>query len=218
MTDLNTRVATTINDFINKSESFTILDISNTVNAQANPFANEAQAKHYEVRTIAKPILDVLVVGRGYEATSIGVVLIDGTQATAMLYHSENVDPNTYVKKAQSVLKTAVVPSSNKSATPVQKKAAAVPAHATNARATLRVKVRADGALEVPALLLVEAQLVQNDVDVVNHPNSVSVVLGNDRVATAGFRVSAKTLAESNLRGLPEVWVSAFSDKIVISK
>jgi hypothetical protein len=96
-----------------------------------------------------------------------------------------------------------------------------------NSRAAAKIKVRADGALEISKLVLEEAGLELGEaVDIVNHPNSITIVAagyggyydGGDRLVTEGMRISRTTLAKSHLDKSKNLTIAAFNGKVVISK
>lgn len=81
------------------------------------------------------------------------------------------------------------------------------------------VKPRSDGAVNVPKFLFEEAGFIDGDgVDIVNHPNSISIVRGSVRSLSddGDFRISKTALENSNIFN-ESVFVCAFSDKIVIA-
>jgi hypothetical protein len=98
--------------------------------------------------------------------------------------------------------------------------------HIINAHAAAKVKVRADGAVEISKVVLEEAGLIDVEVDVITHPRSITIVAagyggyydGGDRLVREGFRVARSTLAKSSLAGLKALTIAAFNGKVVISK
>lgn len=225
MTPLIQRVIEAINSFINKQASFTILEISNLVKTDGGPFAS-----HQEVRAIAKPILDGLIAGRGYAVSPISVHTATGAPDTANLYHPVTTSALSYTATAQRAVTpgqvavaakvaAAVAPAPQASPAPVAKAAApvAAPAHLKNAHIAKVVKPRSDGGIEIPQAMLDEVAL--EEVTIVNHPNSISIVAGDDRiVGISGFRLAKSTLAKSGLDTGAPLNVCVFSDKILISK
>jgi hypothetical protein len=94
--------------------------------------------------------------------------------------------------------------------------------HTINAHAATKVKVRADGAIEISKALLEEAGLLDVEVNVINHPHSITVVwagmYGDGRHVQEGFRIAGSTLAKSSLGKAKNVTLAAFNGKVVISK
>lgn len=217
MTQLVARITEVITNFIQNEEQFTILDVSNAVKQDGNEFV-----KHMEVRDLAKPILKVLIeTGLPYEAREIDVNTKNGVEK-AVLYTPFHIKTEEYVKTNQIAIKPPVVYSAPAAApaTPkVQKSNSNVPKFVANADDYVVVKVRKDGAIEIPTSLFAVAGLdLVSDVDIINHPNSISIVEGTQKVMRSGLRISATCLNASNISNVSQVYVAAFKDKIVISK
>jgi hypothetical protein len=213
------RISLALNVLLNSNAAFTILDVTNVVNADG-----EDEVRHHEVRKLVKPFLNNIVVGRGYVVTLIDVTDKNGNMVQAACYHPIGVDSSTYgnrqnvTKYASSQAASTAVAPSPVSTCPKAAKTSSV--GLANARSAKVVKVRSDGAVCIPKALLVEAGLYGDDVEIVCHPNSLGIIVGkgNRLVRKEEFRVSKRDLEKSNLGGLKIVTVSAFSDKVVISK
>lgn len=233
MSDIVTRTTAVIDTLIANDELFTLLDVSNAVKADGGPFV-----RHEDVKVVAEPVLNLLVKVGKYDVKTITVTLPNNTQSRARLFLPWGADERDYDNRNQAaakpVNKVTVGPSAAVQATvaptpsvaaPVV--AAPVPAqHVANAHYSKVVKVRADGAIEIPKKVLEAAGLdgAQN-VCIVNHPNSISIVSimianapVNVRVTYEGVRIGSRTLAKSGLKGASTLSVSAFTDKIVISR
>jgi hypothetical protein len=207
MSDLLTRVILVINELITKQEMFTILNISEKVKNDGEGFVN-----HADVRDSAKPVLDNLIVGRGYISTTIPVA---GGNTSAILYHPQGTDAKSY----QSTNLRASAPNNAgapvKTVAPVGAKAASQPSTSGNA---VNVKARDDGSVQIPAKVIIDAGLDGKEVVIIKHPHSITIELGSGRLVNLanGFRVSKSVLNECKLGGL--VKVSQFTDKLVISR
>lgn len=81
MSNLEATVRKVVDSFVNQSNLFTALDVSNEVK-KTNPLA-----RHKEVRDIVRAIYSDMQVS-GYGRTPIQVTLADGSQVDALLYHS----------------------------------------------------------------------------------------------------------------------------------
>lgn len=81
-TKLESVVRSVIQDFVNAGELFTGLDVSNKVKLTV-PFA-----RHSDVSELVRKLFVSEVEPAGYGRTPIDVTLADGSQRTAMLYHS----------------------------------------------------------------------------------------------------------------------------------
>lgn len=183
---------------------FTMLDLSNAVKIDGGPFV-----KHDEVRDLAKPLITAYY--SHYNVTPIQVQTTNGV-TTANLYFPVGSTPSEYKNRSQVAAAPKVT--STPAPAPVQVAVApvapapvvakpTVPAYVANSRGCKDATVRLDGKIEIPYELLVTAGLDGVDVEVVNHPNSISIVPATlasaSRFANPGFRLSKKTLAASNL-------------------
>ncbi len=223
MNDLvSSRAAQAVKTLLQNGTGFTILDVSNLVKKDGGVFVS-----HQEVRDVVKPFLDNVIVGNGYVASLIEVVDTNGNKVQAVLYHPSSVDPQTYEDRQSSALSPSnccvgsTCSKSNPVAVAVAPKTSSC---VTRARLAKKVVFRSDGSIEIPVAVLTEAGLVHGDcVKVVQHPNSLSIVLDNvgnspRYIGTNGFRISHSLLAKANLVSYCDVNVCAFSDKVVISK
>jgi len=81
MKNLEDTVNSVVQDFLNKNELFTALDISNMVK-ETMPFA-----RHREIRDLVRGLFTSEIESKGYGRTTIQVSLDDGSTANALLYH-----------------------------------------------------------------------------------------------------------------------------------
>lgn len=81
MTTLENTVRTVVEDFINKNELFTALDVSNKVKSL------DPNARHRQVRDVVRAIFTTEIEPLGWTRSPITVTLDDGTTAEALLYH-----------------------------------------------------------------------------------------------------------------------------------
>lgn len=204
-------VTKTIQNFIFNEELFTILDVSEEVK-------KKYAVSHQDVRIIAKPILDNIIVKCDdlcYDSTQIDVDTPTG-KAVAVLYMPNWEDATKYQKRSQK----ATVPNASCAASqpitvapqPVQTQTTA-PACVANADWYKVVTPRTDGKVAIPAEALRVAGIV-NNVDITTHPNSISIENGQQR-STSELRLSKQELIGSNLFNKP-VYVCVFKGKIVV--
>lgn len=242
---LEDRIIAVLSDFIKAGTPFTILDISNAVKQDGNGFA-----RHRDVRPIVADMIEnETVFGvEDYIVTQIQVSTPKGLDY-ANLYHLEDDDPDDYTNRQQKALSPSelgnvapVAPApqivsavddddeddddttSNTiftHSTPVTP--TKTPSNMqTNARAFKLPKPRYDGAVEIPKKLLETAGLLNEEVEIIHHPNSIGIVPATattrrSRVAHAGMRISKSALRKSNLAGRTDYEAAAFTEKIVIA-
>lgn len=216
---LITRIIKALDSLTANDTLFTMLDLSNAVKVDGGPFV-----KHDEVRDLAKPLITAYY--SHYNVTPIQVQTTNGV-TTANLYFPVGSTPSEYKNRSQ----VAAAPKVTSTASPVQVAVSpvapapvvakpTVPAYVANSRGCKDATVRLDGKIEIPYELLVTAGLDGTLVDVVNHPNSISIVPATTgtRYANAGFRLSKKTLAASNFDIVSHFTICAFTDKVLITK
>jgi hypothetical protein len=221
MTNLIQRISKILDQFMANDTQFTILDVSNAIKADGEDFV-----RHSEVKTTVKPILDIIMKHNSvYEIHQIEVKTPYGP-AVADLYTPYHISPDNYTNVSQVASKPKnvnVIPSPI--AVPANIVAQSsfsssiVPDVAKRAIKYKLVKPRSDGAITVPKVLLDSIGIMGTYnlcVNVVNHPNSISIVLGTDKTVKDEFRISKSMLANSNISDVP-VFVCAFQDKIVIA-
>lgn len=207
-------VTKTIQNFIFNEELFTILDISEEVK-------KKYAVSHQDVRIIAKPILDNIIVkcdDLSYDSAQIDVDTPNGI-AVAVLYLPNWEDATKYQKRSQKAsTPNACCASPSSCNTPqqpvqAQQSTTTAPACIANADWSKMVTPRSDGKVAIPAEALRVAGLV-NNVDVTLHPNSISIEAGSQR-STSELRLSTKDLVSSNLLDKP-VYICVFKGKIVV--
>jgi hypothetical protein len=225
---LTTRVVEVIRNFLLSDKQFTILDITEAVKQDGGDMV-----AHPTVREIAKPILDRIVVSLGKLSVSGIIVETDNIPVQALVYYPPNTNPEDYKdRKRQSyaakqqptlgagilqlaVQKSQIVPTPVTPPTPNVATSSLVPAVVANARWSAVVKLRADGAVEIPRKAFNEAGLGY-DVVVAHHPNSISLAQGGSRSIRWGARLTRQELAAANLGKNGTVTVCAFGDKVVV--
>lgn len=247
MSNLVERITKVVKDFITNEEQFTLLDVSNAVKLDGEDFVS-----HSEIRAFAKPIVDTIITllknqtdpSCEYYVSSIDVVDCHGNQKTATLYSPDHKDEYEYDnvdKKALSpndIVKSKTITTSQSQqvtfGAPVAitcpkhgtfTQVSTIPAFCQKAVRYAKVKVRKDGAIELPASLLQGAGVSGFDADITIHPNSISINFDPDSPSTphdiilnAGTRIRKTTLAQANLTGVSELWVAEYSNKFVIAK
>lgn len=215
MSDLLTRVTDVIRNKISNQEMFTLLDVSNAVKNDGGDFYS-----HSQIHDVAIPILDSLYPSFNYDVSVIDVQLKHGAPARANCYHPMGSDPNNYTNRNQEALKPSACSTPTKTTlqkvVPVVVKPT-VSSAVTNAHATRVARPRkSDGCIQVSINLLVACGFAEgNMVDVVIHPNSISVIPGTDKMITRNFRIGSTALNQAGLGGSP-VNLCAFNDKLVI--
>jgi len=210
MRNLETIIAFTVyREYFKNRGMFTLLDITNKVNSEFG-----VCYRHSQVREIAREYVEESFVKNGvYVVTSIIVNTPKG-KAAANLYHPLGTNPNDYVNVSQVVVDQGT-------SVPATQAAPAPPAAVSVARDSNAIPVNtrdSDGALTIPKAVLVKAGLVCDTVDVINHPNSITIQLGTLREVNDDFRVSYTTLAASNLDDKFTLYLSVYTDKIVITR
>jgi hypothetical protein len=202
-----------IRKFLKEEKMFTLLDISREVQKVAS-----AILSHTEIREYSKPIVEDVLLSSADWFTSETVTLDSANgKVSAVLYFPEWEDPADYVSAVNA--KCSAKP---QSPTPVYKTVSAqtttsqstLPSCTATARWWAFAKVRSDGKIEIPQKALVEAGLDGGVIDVVIHPNSISIVEGSSKLAN-GVRVGTQSLAQANLTG-KQIVVCSFPNKVVL--
>lgn len=198
--------------FISEERMFTLVDVSREIQK------NGSQLPHSAIRELAKPIADdvLLTAADWYTSETIQIPTPQGV-VSAILYRPEWEDSEEYVAALKPKLAKAAAPVLAPAA-PVAASAPAqvtgqVPSCAANAKLCVALKYRADGRVEIPQAALTTAELTDL-VSIINHPNSISIVDGDEKGAI-GVRLTLKDLAASNLTG-KQLFACAFGDKVVI--
>lgn len=223
MSNLVSRVTKVIESFLKNDDMFTLLDVSEAVKADGEGFV-----RHGEVREVARPILRAFMDAFWYTSTEIEVQT-SGGPAMADLFHPESLNPDDYVARTKVATAPAAIPvcsgpcSCNKPIVPpvAVPKVVATSNLASHSHLTVEVDYRLDGSIQIPRSVLKAAGIeVFDDVEIVNHPNSIGISLTSNanRIVNENFRISKSSLAESNLVGHQHLLISAFSNKLVISK
>jgi hypothetical protein len=215
--DLVKNVTFVIKQFVKEEKMFTLLDISREVQKVANTIIS-----HTEIREYSKPIVEDVLLSSADWFTSENVTLETANgKVSAVLYFPEWEDPETYVAatKNKCITKTQPQPVYKTVAQPAPapvtvNQSSSLPACTANARWWVFAKVRSDGKIEIPHKAIVEAGLDGGAIDVVVHPNSISIVAGYTKLAN-GVRVGTQALAQANLTG-KQIVICAFSDKVVL--
>lgn len=81
MKTLQEFVEETVKDFVSSQTLFTALDVSNKVK-ETMPFS-----RHREIRDCVRELFNSEIEPKGYAKATIEVTLLDGTKASALLYH-----------------------------------------------------------------------------------------------------------------------------------
>lgn len=207
-------VTKTIQNFIFNEELFTILDISEEVK-------KKYAVSHQDVRVIAKPILDNIVVKCDdlcYDSAQIDVDTPNG-RAVAVLYLPNWEDASSYTKRSQKASTPNGCCTSpgtcNKPQQPVQPQqtTTTAPACIANADWSKVVTPRSDGKVAIPAEAFRQAG-IQQRVSITVHPNSISLTDGNE-LSSRELRISTQDLQRANLFNKP-VYICVFKGKIVV--
>jgi len=223
--NLTDRVEQAIVSFLEKGDAFTLLDISNSVKNDGNGFVRHRDCREEAISILHRLEDDEDENIADYMCTSIMVTTPRG-QEYASLYHREDFDPDDYVNKCQVALKPSQIQTQTiKPVTPVPSTNPTNPSpifntstFKTNAHVYKLLKpMRKDGSIEIPKSLLVESGLLNKVIDIVNHPNSISLVPGQSRIAISGMRISKTSLAKSNLESDDIIEAASFTDKIVLA-
>lgn len=223
--DINARVVEIIAQFVQNSKQFTILDITEAVKLDGGDYV-----RHQDVRPVAKPILDKLLVTM-YSDYEVANIVVETTQGpvSANLYIPFGTNPEDYKDRKKAASKPANVATQPGLATGTgiatglnaPQTTPAVPACTQNARWWVIKNLRSDGAVEIPIQAFEEAFGCAIDaidgVGVNIHPNSISVEAGQDRYVTNnGFRISVNDLRKANLGSKGKLTICAFRDKVVL--
>lgn len=134
MKTLKEFVEETVKDFVSNQTLFTSLDVSNKVK-EIMPFA-----KHREIRDYVRELFTSEIESKGYARATIEVTLLDGSKASALLYHplvdSWDLDNKYSLQKRTATLQTvAAMPTSTVTTTsPVVTATVATPPPVTSSK------------------------------------------------------------------------------------
>ena len=104
MKTLQEFVEETVKDFVSSQTLFTALDVSNKVK-ETMPFS-----RHREIRDCVRELFSSEIESKGYARATIEVTLLDGSKASALLYHplvdSWDLDNKYSLQKRTAALQT----------------------------------------------------------------------------------------------------------------
>ena len=197
------RVEKVIIDLVNKKSCFTTLDITNAVKNDGGAFV-----RHRDMASIIHNRLQNSLPNINYDTSTIPV---DNNQF-ATLYHPVGADISAYNTSQKALAPTDVTTSNTKHPNigtifwPVTQNTAPQPVAPTPVVTnTFSVKVRADGAIEIPAKLVEMITPVGpyygcNRLDITNHPNSISLSVNalNGKFICPGMRIPKTVVAGRN--------------------
>lgn len=116
MKTLQEFVEETVKDFVSSQTLFTALDVSNKVK-ETMPFS-----RHREIRDCVRELFSSEIEPKGYARATIEVTLLDGSKASALLYHplvdSWDLDNKYSLQKRTAVLQTTTTVSTPAVSTP----------------------------------------------------------------------------------------------------
>lgn len=246
---LEDRITAVLSDFIKAGTPFTILDISNAVKQDGNGFARHRDVRPIVADMIEN---ETVFGVEDYIVTQIQVSTPKGLDYANLYHLEDDdpddytnrqqkalspAELGNLVPVAQSNPAPQIIssndddddeddaPSTSNSifthSTPVTP-TPSVSNMQQNARAFKLPKPRYDGAVEIPKKLLETAGLLNEEVEIVQHPNSIGIMLATNatrrtRIAHAGMRISRSALRKSNLAGRTDYEAAAFTNKIVIA-
>tara|TARA_R110000868_G_scaffold75946_3_gene218798 strand:+ start:14098 stop:14577 length:480 start_codon:yes stop_codon:yes gene_type:complete len=105
MKTLQEFVEETVKDFVSSQTLFTALDVSNKVK-ETMPFS-----RHREIRDCVRELFSSEIESKGYARATIEVTLLDGSKASALLYHplvdSWDLDNKYSLQKRTAASQTA---------------------------------------------------------------------------------------------------------------
>lgn len=215
--------------FLKEEKSFTLLDLSRELQKSSS-----VSLTHTELREYTKPILDdlILPIADWYAAEAVKINTVHGV-VEAVVYHPEWEDVQDYVVATEAKLKIPAqttnyvqtglsqkLPTSITTANsgPVQihtvNAKTTQPACCANARWCAQVKVRSDGKLEIPQKAISASGIDSGYVDIIVHPNSISIVDGVKK-SSLSLRIGVSDLASANLSG-KQLYVCSFNGKVIV--
>jgi len=245
--DLYNRIETAIKSFLKDGTPFTLLDISNSVKQDGEGFVRHRDCRDIAIQVLhdLKDDVDLLdytyssilvTTPRGQEYANLyhpedydvddytntnqkalkpSQITTQKVSAPVQSVNSSNTSSISAISQIIAQKMFAPVQSVNPTnPSPIFKTTSQLQ---TNAHEYKLKKLRLDGAIEIPKALLVESGLLGDFVDIINHPNSISIVKGDSKLARPGMRIYKSTLAMSNLEDDDLIEAAAFANKIVLA-
>lgn len=215
---LTERVTKVLNTFIENEDQFTALDVSNAVKVDGGQFFT-----HDEINEIIKPIMELILDVQGEYVVDVIEVSTKNGPAKARLYSPWAKLPSDY-NKTKSVAISPIakaVPTVQPSAKVTGLISNTIPAFCQKASSHVKVKVRKDGAIELPKQFLEQEGFLASYASLNIHPNSISLDFStpvSNIFVDVGTRIRKTTLVQANLVGADCLWIAAYKGKLVIAK